>query len=211
MHGVVPSPLAFLLSSEFPSSHPSHISADTMSFSFGVSDIVVLSGLVFNLYDEFKKAPRACQGFAKELKSFHQVLEQMELHFQRNTVYLTDVELTVFKDCVDSCKELIYVQIYGFADVSSGAQALETAYLYSVPGSHAKPTVWRHPHGSNGADHFLKAWRQRWAERKFAAKIPELRRAVTSHIHSLTAFNTMIIRCVMLVPESGTLVDLLMA
>lgn len=170
-----------------------------MNLGFGVSDFVVVSHLARKLYNDFKEAPGTCREFAKELKSFHQVLEQLEFQLHSDNNHLTADEFAILEGCADSCKELIYVQIYGASNVPSDIQTLHflssgsTAALFTHPALCDVPKSSRE---ANRGERCLKAWRRRWAERKFAARIPELRDRIRDHIRSLSAFNSLIIRYV---------------
>lgn len=156
-----------------------------MSFGFSVSDCVGLAAVVYKIYCEFKEASRACQDFAKQLILFHHILGRIGNQFSSNDDNLDyrDLDQDVFSECVNSCKELVYVQIGGAVDVSSGIRTFETL---------GADVIWRR--GSDGVDSLLKAWRQKWAQRKFSMQIPKLQHAVSMHVQSLTAFNTLIAR-----------------
>ncbi len=171
-----------------------------MSFGFSISDFFALGGLALKLYDEFREAPGACRAFANELLLFHQILDKIG-HLQEEAQLLGAFEFlgasdrAALKTCADSCKELIYVQIYGAACVPIVLQNPGT-----IPRTSSESSNLILQRGPDGEDRFLRAWRQKWGERKFAARIPQLQRAVTAHIQSLTAFYTLIIRYVQFHP-----------
>lgn len=152
-----------------------------MSFGFSVSDFIALGALVLKLYDEFKEAPGACQAFAHELLLFHRILEKLGFELEGNVGHLENSDYAALKACADSCKELIYVQIYNSADVPSDIPSFEHFWQFT-----SNPQL-----ETSG---LLRRWRQRWADRKFAVRIPKIQRAVAAHIQSLTAFYTLIIR-----------------
>jgi len=161
-----------------------------MNFGFSLSDFVTLGELALKLYDEFKEAPGACRAFANELLLFHRILDKLGSNLQDDN-FLGASDYAALKACADSCKELIYVQIYGAARVPIPNQMHGT-----TPGTFIRLDSGILQRGPDGDDRFLRAWRQKWSERKFAARIPELQRAVTAHIQSLTAFNSLIARYV---------------
>lgn len=162
-----------------------------MSFGFSVSDFITLGGLTLKLYDEFKAAPGACRAFANELLMFHQILERLGFELQSHTDYLEASDHAALRACADSCKELIYVRIYGASCVPT---ELPTYGIKSTTSSKIVNVILQPRPYDN--DRFHRAWRQKWSERKFAARIPELQRAVTAHVQSLTAFSSLIIRYV---------------
>lgn len=161
-----------------------------MSFGFSISDFFTLGGLALKLYNEFRVAPGACRAFANELLLFHQLLDKMG-YLREEIELLGASDRAALKTCADSCKELIYVQIYGAA---CGRTVLQIPGTMPRTSSESISLILRR--GPDGEDRFFRAWRQKWGERKFAARIPELQRAVTAHIQSLTAFYTLIIRYV---------------
>lgn len=162
-----------------------------MSFGFSVTDFMTLGGLALKLYDEFREAPGACRAFANELLSFHRVLDKLGRDLQDDSAFLGASDYAALKACADSCKELIYVQIFGAACVPTTLRTYGTTPAISA--SHENMILQR---GPDGDDRFLRAWRKKWGERKFAARIPELQRAVTAHIQSLTAFVVLNVRYV---------------
>ncbi len=166
----------------------------SMSFGFSISDFFALGVLALKLYDEIRVAPGACRAFANELLLFHQILDKIGC-LREETELLGASDRVALKTCADSCKELVYVQIYG--------AACEPTVLLNpgtIPRTSSESSSLILQRGPDGEDRFLRAWRQRWGERKFAARIPQLQRAVTAHIQSLTAFYTLIIRYVQFHP-----------
>lgn len=162
-----------------------------MSFGFSASDFVTLGVFAFKLYDEFRKAPGACRAFANELLLFHRVLDKLGSDLQGDADFLQASDYAALQECADSCKRLIYVQIYGAACVPTTLQTDGTTS--GTPSTLDNKIL---PRGAVGDDRFLRGWRQKWGERKFAARVPELQRAVSAHIQSLTAFNSLIVRYV---------------
>lgn len=167
-----------------------------MSFGFSVSDFITLGGLALKLYAEFRAGPEACQSFANELLLLHQVLEKLASDLDGNVGLLGPSDHAALKACADSCKELVYVQIYGAICVPTTKTAIkgetEVAHeLYFYP--YNNQILQRIPQGN---DRLLRAWRQKWGERKFAARIPKLQQTITAHVQSLTAFSTLLVRCV---------------
>lgn len=158
-----------------------------MSFGFSVSDIYGCARLAYMLYHEFKQAPSTCKEFARELLLFHSVLLKTKSTVECGTSYLNHADSAALGACLDSCKELLYVQTMG---------------ARMVPGSLEMELNRKHPHldflfHSNQ----IRGLRLKFRERKFALRIPELQRAISAHIEKLTAVNVLIIQYVCI--ESG--------
>ena len=150
-----------------------------MIFGISVSDIYGCARLAYRLYDEFKQAPGACQEFARDLLLFHQVLIKTKTTIESEASHLSHSDQTALGACLDSCKELIYVQIMGASMVPT---SLDDIDLNTDP-------VFR-PMRLPGS------WRHLLYQRNNALRIPKLRRAITAQIEKLTAFTVLIIQCV---------------
>ena len=88
-----------------------------MSFGFSVSDIYGCAHLAYMLYDEFKQAAGVCQEFSRGLLLFHQVLSKVKSTIESEPSHLSQSDQAALGACLDSCKELLYVQILGAAMV----------------------------------------------------------------------------------------------
>ena len=162
-----------------------------MSFGFSVSDIYVCARLAYKLYDEFKQAPGVCQEFARDLLLFHQVLLKTNSNIECEASYLSHFDHAALRACLDSCKDLLYVQILGapvvpqnLKEAVSRENGLESTFL-----SHDRDDLF-HWYSVN--------WRIKITARKFALRIPKLQRAISSHIEKLTALNVLLIQCVLI-------------
>ncbi len=80
-------------------------------FGINVSDIYRCARLAYVLYDELKQAPGACWEFARDLLLFHQVLLKSKSTIECEANRLSDSDEATLMICLDSCKELLYVQI----------------------------------------------------------------------------------------------------
>lgn len=152
-----------------------------MSFGFGVSDIYVCAQLAYRLYDEFKQAPGDCQKFARELLLFHQVLLKTKLGIEHEIGHLSLSDQAALGACLDSCKELLYVQ-------TLGAPMVPIDFYTHAP----QTDILLHP--SSDDTRFLKGLRQKIKDRKLALRIPKLQRAIAAHVEKLTAFNVLIVQ-----------------
>ena len=149
-----------------------------MSFGFSVSDIVLLGRQAHRLYTEIKEAPEICESFRKEVHLFSETLIRTALLLLDQASALEEKDAKTLKACIHSCKELIYIQILDIETPSSEVtSSYEWTYLTSKPRLEVS---------------MFRAWRQKWAERKFAAKIPSHRRAISAHVHTLTALQAVI-------------------
>lgn len=163
-----------------------------MSFGFSVSDIVGCARLAYMLYDEFKQAPGACQGFARELLLFHQVLLKTKSTVECETSHLNHTDQAALGACLDSCRELLYVQIMGAHRVPTTLKDLEfNTHILQAD---------RFVPSASGETRLLPGWRQVYGQRKFAVRIPKLQRAISSHIEKLTALNVLLIQYVFVDP-----------
>lgn len=163
-----------------------------MSFGFSVSDIVGCARLAYKLYDEFKQAPGACQEFARELLLFHQVLLKTKSTIECETSHLNHSDQAALGACLDSCRELLYVHIMGAHTVPATLEDLES-------NTHILQADLFVPSTSSETRHF-QGWRQKYGERKFALRIPNFQRAISSHIEKLTALNVLLIQYVFVDP-----------
>ena len=164
-----------------------------MSFGFSVSDIVGCAHLAYILYDEFKEAQGACQKFLRELLLFHQVLVKM--YSTASQLELLDSsDQAALNSCLDSCKELLYVQIMGTPTLPDDTSTVPEEYwdlkIYGcrdktdllVLSPFEKPSVWNN-------------LRRRLGARQFALRIPKLQNAISSHIEKL---NILLALCVIM-------------
>lgn len=159
-----------------------------MIFGISVSDIYGCASLAYRLYDEFKQAQGACQDFARDLLLFHQVLMKTRLIMGDENSHLSDSDRVALEACLDSCKELIHVQIMGARRVPITLEEVGLKIDESSTDLLVRPCS---AHGS-----LLQGLRQRIVNRQFALKIPKLQRAISSHIEKLTALNVLVIQCV---------------
>ena len=148
-----------------------------MSFGFSVSDIVGCARLAYRLYDEFRNAPEACQTFAQELLLFHQVLMKIKSTIESEAGHLDHSDQAALSACLDSCKELLYVQIMGANMVPTKSDDM-SLYMHESYPFHIHPHRFR----------LLQGWLQRFGERSFALRIPKLQRAISSQIEKLNVF-----------------------
>lgn len=159
-----------------------------MSFGFSVSDIYGCARLAYMLYNEFKQAPGACQEFSRELLLFHQVLLKTHSAIAYKPSHLDISDQAALGACLDSCKELLYVQTLG---APMAPKSLEKIEYYT----HAPQTDFLF-HSSSDDTRFLQGLRQKFGERKFALRIPKLQHAISAHVANLTAFNVFIVQYV---------------
>lgn len=168
-----------------------------MSFGFSVSDIYGCARLAYKLYDEFKQAPGTCQEFARDLLLFHRVLLKIKSTIECDTSYLSQSDQAVLGACLDSCKELLYVQIIGAPMVPKNLEKIEFDAHELIFKSRGPQTDFL-IHSSPDQIRFLRGLRQKFGERKFALRIPKLQRAISAHIEKLTAFNVLIVQYVVI-------------
>ncbi|KAL6717058.1 hypothetical protein ACLMJK_004972 [Lecanora helva] len=153
-----------------------------MSFGFSVADFISLARMSLRVYNKFKEAPKVCEAFRKEMLLFHQVLCNTAILLQDQSCYLTEKDKTTLAACTESCKELFYIKIYDAAGIpkdvqfSHGTEFQDTS-LKVTEANMKLDCDW----GS------FRGWRQIWAEKKFAQKIPKLQQEVSAHIQILTA------------------------
>ena len=159
-----------------------------MIFGISVSDIYGCARIAYRLYHEFKQAPGICQEFARELQLFYQVLMKTKSNIEREASHLSDSDKAALGACLDSCKELLYVQTMGTPTVPKNLEEIE-------PNINDPQTDFL-IHPNSGQTRFLQGWRQKFGEKKFASRIPKLQRAISAHIEQLTAFNVLILQCV---------------
>ena len=158
-----------------------------MSFGFSVSDIYGCARLAYVLYDEFKQAPGACQGFAQELLLFHRVLLKTESTTKCETSHLGNSDQAALEACLASCKELLYVHIFGSPEAPDKIEVdnIELELSFHEYRYRLYPRLY---------PRLFQGLSQRIRERKFASRIPKLQRAISAHIEKLTAFNVLIIQ-----------------
>ena len=157
-----------------------------MSFGFSVSDIYGCARLAYLLYNEFKEAPGTCQDFARELLLFHQVLLKTRSTIEAEKSHLSHADETALEICLGSCRELLYVQIFGAAAVPR--------HLDKTIFGRCDPEGQAVLQSTSDEKRFLRGLRQKLGERKFASRIPKLQRAISAHVEKLTAFNVLIIQ-----------------
>ena len=153
-----------------------------MSFGFSVSDIYGCARLAYLLYDELKQAPAACQDFAREFLLFHQALLKTKSMVEAEKSHLNDADGSSLGICLDSCKELLYVQIIGAAAVPKDLDKIDFG------GYDPEGNCILHSASKSNGKRFLPGLRQKMRERKFASRIPKLQQAISAHIETLTAF-----------------------
>ena len=154
-----------------------------MSFGFSVSDVYGCAHLAYVLYNEFKQAPGVCQDFARELGLFHQVLLNT---IEAEISPLSDADGSALGTCLDSCKELLYVQIAGAATVPR---------VLDKPAFSGYGPVWNSALPLTPDEKsLLRGLRQKLDERKFASRIPKLQRSISAHVEKLTALNVLIVQ-----------------
>ena len=149
-----------------------------MIFGISVSDIYGCARLAYRLYEEFEQAPGACQEFARDLLLFHQVLIKTRSAIDSSTSHLNDSDRAALRLCLDSCKELLCVQIIGVQevpkDLTNTGFNLHDPLLESL--WHVSPEI---------GDQVFQAWRHKLNQRKLALRIPKLQRAISAHIEKL--------------------------
>ena len=155
-----------------------------MSFGFSVSDIYGCARLAYILYLEFKQAPGDCQEFARDLLLSHGVLLKTKMAIECKASHLSQSDRAALGACLDSCKEILYVQAVGAQKVPKSLEKID----FTTHDPQADFLV----RFSSGNTRFLRGLRQRLGERNFALKIPKLQRAISAHIEELTAFNVLI-------------------
>ena len=153
-----------------------------MSFGFSVSDIVGCARLAYRLYEELKQAPGACSYFAFDLLHFHNVLMTANSTIEFEVGHLNHPEKAALSACLDSCKELLFVQIMGSQKVP------EDWDLVLFDADDPLSDFLKCPYyGGTRTSHGFHNWRQRLEERKLASRIPKLQRAISAHIEKLNA------------------------
>ena len=155
--------------------------AFAMIFGISVSDIYGCARLAYRLYEEFKQAPGICQELARDLLLFHQVLIKTRSAIDSETSHLSDYDRAALRLCLDSCKELLYVQIVGSQTVPG--------YMLDVRSDLDVPLLDNFENKYYGAlsrrDGLFPSWRQRFEKRKLALRVPKLQRAISAHIEKL--------------------------
>ena len=148
-----------------------------MIFGISVSDIYGCARLAYMLYQEFKQAPGACQEFARDLLLFHQVLIKTRSAIDSGTSQLDDSGRTALRLCLDSCKQLLCVQIIGAQEVPENLTNAGLNLCYPLLDSwYGRPLT---------GGQVFQTWRHRFEQRKLALRIPKLQRAISAHIEKL--------------------------
>ena len=137
-----------------------------MSFGFSISDFVCLARLASQLHRELARAPGICESFREELFLFHRVLAGTARELEGKDNRLEESDKIALREGVKGCENLLYKEIGGIDD--GGALKLDN--VQSFP---------------------LKGFRQRWASRKLATKIPHFQQAISARIQALTAFHVL--------------------
>ena len=154
-----------------------------MIFGISVSDIYGCARLAYMLYEEFKQAPGACQEFARDLLHFSNVLRMTTSAIDPETSHLSGSDRDALRLCLDSCKELLWVQIIGG---EKAAEEWKNVILNYVD----NPLLYFYDYEEYGSASNSGVWlfhncRQRFQKRKLALRIPKLQRAISSHIEKL--------------------------
>ncbi|KAL6715281.1 hypothetical protein ACLMJK_007545 [Lecanora helva] len=163
-----------------------------MSFGFSASDIVGLARIVLRVYYEFRNAPRACDRFRLELYQFQNVLFQVSNLLQSHEHYMSEKDRESLAACTRNCKELIFNDIFGAAGVHiseyvCAGGSVELGYSrIDIP-----PLIQQRLRPSQGL--IFYGWQEKWGQRKFAARIPELQQAISIQVSNLTTFVNLII------------------
>lgn len=161
-----------------------------MSFGFSVSDFMGLARMACKLYAESHEALANCEAFRRELYLFSETLVKTALLLRYNApndAVLVESDKATLTACAQSCKELIYGQICGAANVPLDDDMIAT-------GSHGISDLRiRPPSSQDGHSRYLRSWRLKRADRKFAAKIPKFQQAIFAHSQTLSALHTLII------------------
>ena len=165
-----------------------------MIFGISVLDIYGCARLAYKLYDEFKQAPGACQEFARDLLLFHQVLMKTKATIENEASHLSTFDQSALGACLESCKELLYVQIMGAHRAPTSLDDIE-----SNMNPFFRPI--RPPISLHNVRHLLYPLYQR----NDTLRIPKLRRAITAQIEKLTVFTVLIIQCVFNDPSFSVL------
>ena len=153
-----------------------------MSFGFSVSDFITLARMTIRVYNEFREAPKTCDAFRTELLIFHSILIRTADLTRESSAQLSVGDKAALTQWIRSCKELIYVRIYGAVGVGEDCNEVDENALEDAALRTTKEC------------RLFLGWRQKWGEKKFAARIPVLQQAVHSHVVALTAINSNIIR-----------------
>ena len=152
-----------------------------MIFGISVSDIYGCARLAYRLYDEFKKAPGACQEFAQDLLLFHQVLIKTRWAIDSEKSDLSDSDRAALRLCLESCKELLCVQILGVQKVPESLEMVEFELDDPLPDNFDS----KYFGALSRRDGLSHTWRQRFEKRKLALRVPKLQRAISAHIEKL--------------------------
>ena len=151
-----------------------------MIFGISVSDIYGCARLAYRLYDEFKQAPGACQAFARDLLLFYNVLMETKSTIESEVGHLNDADTAALSVCLDSCKDLLYVQIMGIQKVPEDLEEVGLNKDDPQSGFLKYPFY-------GGTAHGFHNWSQRFEKRKLASRIPKFQSAISAHIEKLSA------------------------
>ena len=153
-----------------------------MIFGISVSDIYGCARLAYMLYEEFKQAPGACQEFARDLLHFSNVLRMTTSALDSKTSHLSLSDRAALRLCLDSCKELLWVQIMGDEEVLEDWENV----VFNMDNQISHFFDYKQYGGAfNGGVGLFHRCRQRFEKRKLALQIPKLQRAISSHIEKL--------------------------
>lgn len=153
-----------------------------MNFGFSVSDFFGLALFVFKISKEIQEGPKECRAFAEELFRSGLILKKVGHLLDKETIkesYHSEI-----KGCLSSSKDLLYVKIWGLKDTpkhvaKEDRNDLEIDFKYNM-------------YQTSETAPLSLVWRQRWAARNFALRIPKLRQEVAAHMTSLTALSTLV-------------------
>ena len=160
-----------------------------MSFGFSVSDIIGCARLAYRLYDGFKQAPGACQDFARDLLLFYNVLMKTKSTIELEVGHLNHPDKAALSACLDSCKELLYVQIMGIHKVPEDLEDVGYDKDDPQPGF-VKYLIY------GGTAYRFSGWSQKLEQRKLASRIPKFQRAISAHVEKL---NTLLVLYVFMI------------
>ena len=153
-----------------------------MSFGFSVSDFVSLARMTVRVYNEFREAPKICDGFRTELLILHSLLTRTTELTRESSAQLSAGDKMALTEWSLRCKKFIYGQIYGGVGVGDDYIFTDVEAFKDADFRTAKDC------------RLFRGWRQRWGEKSLAAKIPRLQRSAHYHVLTLTAINSNIVR-----------------
>ena len=159
-----------------------------MSFGFSVSDIYICARLAYKLYNEYRRAPGACQEFAREILLLHQVLLKVKSNVESDISHLSHSDQAALGAYLDSCKKLLCVQMIGDYKINKILQTkidIELIQTEIVFPNHYRTQP------NTGL-------RQKNRYMRFAPRIPQLQFAISALVEKLTAFNVLLIQYVLI-------------